>query len=84
MRQSVRILREKLKFDELMGFLDEQFQLFPDGRASNTQYPLAAVVKAAFAMFSLKVPSLLDFKRRSEAEESNLRALLPGAGGDSG
>lgn len=75
MRQSSETLQMNLKFDRLMEFLDEQFELFPDSRASNAKYPLASVLKAAFAMFSLKSPSLLDFKRQTIAEESNLRSI---------
>jgi hypothetical protein len=36
---------------------------------------LADVVKSAFAMFSLKSPSLLDFKKQTIPEESNLRQI---------
>jgi hypothetical protein len=75
MRQSVKFSLEKLRFDKLMGFLDEQFQVFPDERASNAKYPLASVVKAAFAMFSLKSPSLLNFKKQTAAEQHNLRSI---------
>lgn len=75
MRQSVKFSLENLKFDRLMEFLDGQFQLFPDGRASNAKYPLASIVKAAFAMFSLKSPSLLNFKRQTLPEQNNLRSI---------
>jgi hypothetical protein len=36
---------------------------------------LADVLKSAFAMFSLKSPSLLDFKKQSLPEENNLRSV---------
>src|SRR3982751_3958796 len=69
-------LQPSLTFDGLMCFLDEQFQLFPDHRAGNAvRYPLADLLKSAFAMFSLKSPSLLDFKNQAVAEESDLRNL---------
>lgn len=69
-------LQPSLTFDELMRFLDEQFQLFPDHRAGNAvRYPLADVLKSAFAMFSLKSPSLLDFKNQTVSEEINLRQI---------
>lgn len=58
-----------------MQFLDEGFQEFPDHRANNSKYPLADVLKAAFAMFSLKSSSLLDFKKQTEPEENNLRLI---------
>src|ERR1051325_5691198 len=69
-------LQQALTFDELMRFLDEQFQAFPDHRSGNAvRYSLADVLKSAFAMFSLKSPSLLDFKNQTVAEEINLRNL---------
>jgi hypothetical protein len=75
MRQSIKSLQENLNFDLLMEFLDTQFQLFPDERASNSKYPLASVVKSAFAMFSLKSPSLLDFKQQTRSEQNNLCSI---------
>ncbi len=73
MRESKKFSVENLKFDWLMSFLDEQFQQFSDTRARNAKYQLAEVVKSAFAMFSLKSPSLLDFKKQTSPEQSNLR-----------
>ncbi|HKQ90557.1 MAG TPA: hypothetical protein VJZ77_07745 [Blastocatellia bacterium] len=59
-----------------MDFLYREFQKFPDHRAGNAlRYDLADVLKSAFAMFSLKVPSLLDFKKRTEPERNNLRSI---------
>ena len=65
MAKSYLQLQQKLRFDELMGFLDAQFEIIPDHRADNTRYSLADVLKGGFAMFSLKSPSLLDFKNQS-------------------
>ena len=73
MRQSIKSLQKNLKFDCLMEFLDRQFEMLPEHRASNSRYRLASVVKAAFAMFSLKSPSLLDFKKQTSPEQNNLR-----------
>lgn len=75
MRESKKFSVENLKFDWLMSFLDEQFQKFSDTRAGNAKYSLAEVVKAGFAMFSLKSPSLLDFKKQTSPEQSNLRSI---------
>jgi len=75
MAKSYLQLQQNLKFDELMRFLDTQFQLLPDHRASNVRYPLADVLKSAFAMFSLKCSSLLDFKKQTVPEQSNLRSI---------
>ncbi len=75
MRKSYQQLQEYLKFDNLMQLLDERFGQFPEHRASNCKYPLADILKSAFAMFSLKSPSLFDFKKQSNAEESNLHSI---------
>jgi len=75
MPKSFQQLQQHLKFDALMQFLDDQFRQFPEHRASNARYPLAAVLKAAFAMFSLKSPSLLDFKQQTVPEQSNLKSI---------
>lgn len=74
-RKSFQFLQEQLKFDELMKLLDERFQLFPDHRAGNSRYSLLSVLKSAFAMFSLKSASLLDFKRQTVPERNNLRSI---------
>lgn len=66
---------KKLKFDSVMEFLERQFERFPEHRARNTKYPLAEVVKAGFAMFSLKSPSLLEFKKQTAPEQHNLRSI---------
>ncbi|MCA1605083.1 MAG: transposase, partial [Acidobacteria bacterium] len=75
MAKSYLQLQQHLKFDQLMRFLDREFQHLPDHRASNARYSLADVLKSAFAMFSLKCPSLLDFKKQTIPEQSNLRDI---------
>jgi hypothetical protein len=76
MPKSYAQLQQSLTFDELMKTLDEQFRTIPDNRTGNAvQYQLPDVLKAAFAMFSLKHPSLLDFKTQSTAEENNLHNI---------
>lgn len=75
MPKNKKFPREKLNFDWMMGFLEGEFERFSDGRATNAKYPLAEVVKSAFAMFSLKSPSLLDFTKQTLSEQSNLRAI---------
>lgn len=75
MAKSYLQLQQNLNFDELMRFLAAQFETIPDHRANNARYSLADVFKSAFAMFSLKSPSLLDFKKQTLAEESNLHSI---------
>ena len=80
MRKSFEQLQAGLRFDELMKSLEARFQLFVDQRAGNSRYSLASVLKAAFAMFSLKSVSLLDFKRQTVPEQNNLRSIYRIAG----
>lgn len=75
MVKSYQQLQQQLTFDELMRFLDTEFQALPDHRANNARYSLVDVVKSAFAMFSLKSPSLLDFKQQTVPEQNNLRSI---------
>ena len=69
-------LQQKLTFDELMSILSAEFEQMPDHRVGNaTKDVLADVLKSAFAMFSLKCPSLLDFKKQTRLEQSKLRRI---------
>ena len=68
-------LQEKITFDDLMGTLSEEFAQLPDHRRANSSYELADVLRSAFAMFSLKSPSLLAFKELTKQEEKNLKAI---------
>jgi len=67
--------QQKLTFDSLMQTLSETFARLPDHRRSNASYPLADVLRSAFAMFSLKSPSLLSFREQTRQERRNLRAI---------
>jgi len=68
-------LQEKITFDDLMETLSEEFARLPDHRRANSSYELADVLRSAFAMFSLKSPSLLAFKELTKQEEKNLKAI---------
>ena len=67
--------QQKLTFDALMQTVSQEFARLPDHRRANTSYPLADVLRSAFAMFSLKSPSLLSFREQSRQERRNLRAI---------
>jgi hypothetical protein len=67
--------REKLTFDRLMQTLSDEFAQLPDHRRANASYPLADILRSAFAMFSLKSPSLLAFGEQTLAEQKNLQAI---------
>src|SRR5438132_7875296 len=58
-----------------MEMLSEEFAQLPDHRRANSSYGLADVLRSAFAMFSLKSPSLLSFKEQTKQEEKNLKAI---------
>ena len=65
-----------LRFDALMAELDEQFSIVTDKRAQErVQYSICDTLKSAFAMFSLKCPSLLNFRERTRIEDGNLQRV---------
>jgi hypothetical protein len=68
-------LQEKITFEALMDILSEEFAQVEDHRRANSSYGLADVLRSAFAMFSLKSPSLLAFKEQTKQEEKNLKAI---------
>ncbi len=47
-----------------------------DERRSNSSYTLQDACKSAFAIYSLKAPSLFAFRPRTEAEISNLQTIF--------
>lgn len=64
-----------LNFDVLMSELDEHFSTIADTRNNRVVYPLSDAIKSAFAMFSLKSPSLLNFRERTRIEDGNLHRV---------
>lgn len=75
MPKSYKKLQKLLTFDNLMKGLDQQFKRIADQRRNNTTYSLADVLKSAFAMFSLKSPSLLNFQEQTRIERENLQQI---------
>lgn len=75
MPRNYKTLQEKITFDALMEMLSEEFAQLSDHRRANSSYGLADVLRSAFAMFSLKSPSLLSFKEQTKQEEKNLKAI---------
>jgi hypothetical protein len=65
--------RKYLSADALFGLVRNGFALIPDYRLSETDIALADALMAAFAMFSLKAPSLLAFDK--ERVEGNLHTI---------
>lgn len=69
-----RKVRKQLSADALYALLGEGFARIPDHRQPTPPIPLRDALLSAFAMFSLKDPSLLAFDdRRSDA---NMKALF--------
>jgi hypothetical protein len=65
--------RKHLSADALFGLVQNGFAHIPDYRLSETDIALADALMAAFAMFSLKAPSLLAFD--TERVEGNLHTI---------
>src|SRR5919199_1099608 len=66
-------VRQHLSADALFGLVRNGFAHIPDYRLSETDIPLADALMSAFAMFSLKAPSLLAFDK--ERAEGNLHTI---------
>jgi len=63
-------------FDEVYtGVISGIFSSIKDNREENKSYSLSDVLKAGFAIFSLKAPSLLSFRKMSRAEDSNIKSI---------
>ncbi len=66
----------QLSFDHLYNqVIVPFFRSLDDGRAFNASYALLDALKAAFAIYSLKVPSLFQFRTMSQAEDHNLSTV---------
>jgi len=57
--RSIRNVRKRLSADALHSLLRAAFRDIPDHRPKGTTIPLVDALMSAFAMFSLKDPSLL-------------------------
>jgi len=65
--------RKDLNADTLFSLIRSFFENSIDHRSENAQIPLADAFLSAFAMFSLKCPSLLDFE--AKRSDSNLKTI---------
>lgn len=75
MPRNYKKLQAKITFDAVMQTVSEEFDKVPDHRRTNASYRLADLLGSAFAMFSLKSPSLLSFKEQTKIESRNLQAI---------
>lgn len=68
-------MRAHLNADTLFSIIRKDLQQVPDHRAANASIPLDDVLMSAFAMFSLKDPSLLAFDERRTEEPDSLHGV---------
>jgi len=70
----------KLKPDHLIKFISDFFNKIPDHRANNKTISLKDTLMSAYAIFSLKIPSLLkfdeDFRKGDTTNLSNLFNII--------
>ena len=64
MPRNYKQLQEKITFDSTMELLREKFAEIVDHRRANRSFELPDILRSAFAMFSLKSPSLLSFEEQ--------------------
>jgi len=67
-------LRKDLNADALFSRVRSGFERIPDHRSGDIEIPLADALMSAFAMFSLKDPSLLAFEERRSGD-TNLKTV---------
>jgi hypothetical protein len=70
-----RKVRNHLCADTLFRLLYSIFSSVPDARSGEVEFPLADILMSAFAMFSLKDPSLLAFDQRRGDPNDNFRTI---------
>jgi len=68
-------VRKHLCADTLFRLLYSIFSSVPDARSGEVEFPLADILMSAFAMFSLKDPSLLAFDQRRGDPNDNFRTI---------
>jgi hypothetical protein len=75
MSRSARKARKDLSADSLFRLIRSRFDDLPDTRAGVPEISLGDALMSAFAMFSLKDPSLLAFDQRRHDPNDNFRTL---------
>jgi hypothetical protein len=72
---SARKVRKELSADALFQRLRAGFDEVPDSRSKDASISMGDALMSAFAMFSLKDPSLLAFDKRRHDPNDNFRAI---------
>jgi hypothetical protein len=70
------MLRQEVSYDGLISKLRVAFEQIKDHRGKNVFYSLPDVLLSAYAMFSLKYGSILDFEQQSKADRINLQQIF--------
>ena len=68
--------RQHLSGDALYQLVRATFRAVPDSRGPNAEIPLGDALMAGFAVFALKMPSLLAIDDERRKDEANLRSLF--------
>ena len=68
-------MRKHLSADGLIGTIRDSFEQVAETRKGKPEIPMKDALMSAFAMFSLKDPSLLAFEQRRLGYESNLKSI---------
>jgi hypothetical protein len=75
MGHASRLVRADLTADALFPLVRATFDAIPDSRTGNSDIGLGDTLMSAFAMFSLKDPSLLAFDHRRRDPNDNFRSV---------
>lgn len=75
MDRSARKVRQELSADGLFKLIRQRFDQLTDARAESAGITLTDALMSAFAMFSLKDPSLLAFDQRRQDPSDNFRTV---------
>jgi hypothetical protein len=75
MTLDLRPAPQDLSGDSLFQLIRSRFDTLSDPRAREVEIPLGDALMSAFAMFSLKDPSLLAFDQRRRNPQDNFRTL---------
>jgi hypothetical protein len=76
MKLSYKTLQESLSVDSLIENLRSCFDNFADKRAKNSIVSLTDILMSAYAIFSLKYSSLLQFEMQNPIEKEDLKNLF--------
>ncbi len=69
-------IKDKLNADSLNELLKNNFAKLKYNRDDNKSIKLSDILMSAYAMFSLKQPSLLTFKDTYSADKRNLKSVF--------